>query len=220
MSSFCSLLLSIIRRSEEWHCSTFTLIRLCKICNGLARTWTLNSPSSSIISSPSTLLGEEPLLSDLNQLTQSPDHDLGRNSSIIFPLVGTCTGSNSILSWNIRINCETYRNFRCTCALFMIMIETAFEIFLLHGLAFHCLALHIVTLHSTAFHCVALHSTVVHCIPLHCITFHCIASIALYCLPSHCIAFHCIALLSTALHWRNQLRVQPSSLELRMEGEV
>ena len=204
MSSFCSLLLSIIRRSEEWHCSTFTLIRLCKICNGLARTWTLNSPSSSIISSPSTLLGEEPLLSDLNQLTQSPDHDLGRNSSIIFPLVSTCTGSNSIWSWNIRINCETHRNFRCTYALFMIRMDSSFEIFLLHCIPLCCIA----------FHCSALHSTALHYIPLHCITFHCIAllSIALHCFPSHCIAFHCIALLSTALHCRYQLCVQSSRL--------
>ena len=53
--------------------------------NGLARTWTLN-----------TLLGEELLLSDLNQLTQSPEHDLGRNTSLVFRLVSNCTGSNSI----------------------------------------------------------------------------------------------------------------------------
>ena len=132
---------TIIRRSEEWLCSTFTLIRLRKIWNGLAMTWTLNSPSSSTLSSPSTLLGEELLLSDLNQLTQSPDHDLGRNSSIMFPLVSTCPGSNSIWSWYIRIKCETYRNFRCTCALFMIRMESSFEIFLLLGLTFHCLAL-------------------------------------------------------------------------------
>ena len=53
--------------------------------NGLARIWTLN-----------TLLGEELLLSDLNQLTQSPEHDLGRNTSLVFRLESNCTGSNSI----------------------------------------------------------------------------------------------------------------------------
>ena len=109
------------------------LSKMLDVRKDAARTWTLN-----------TLLGEELLLSDLNQLTQSPEHDLGRNTSLVFRLVSNCTGSNSIWSWNIRINCETYRNFRCTCALFMIRMETAFEIFLLHGLAFHCLAFYFI----------------------------------------------------------------------------